>query len=192
MFPYTVRTTAAILLGVGLSLTVLAAAGSSRRLGYEAIKSSLAPYVELSGADSHMDQLAYHRVTTAEEFQAMFMRHLGQDPAGFDPFYNRHGVPSIDFDRCMVVAIFQGEKWNSAGVSFTSVTEEADRIVFRFDDRSFQTAGPAPEGGRVRARPYGIFVLPRSDKALVLEENIQHLKNEPPKGMEVARFKPLA
>ena len=64
--------------------------------------------------------------------------------------------------------------------------------MFRFDDRSFQTAGPAPEGGRVRARPYGIFVLPRSDKALVLEENIQHLKNEPPKGREVARFKPLA
>ena len=59
----------------------------------------------------------------------------------------------------------------------------------RRNRRGYQTAGP--DGGGKRATPYGIFVLPRSDKELVVEEGVRTLKNEPPKWNELARFTAL-
>src|SRR5690606_34128461 len=73
------------------------------------------PLVSLSGADSKLDR-GYYRLTSAEHFTEIYMRHLGHDPADFDAYHNPHGVPMINFDECMVVAVFQGEDWNSAGV----------------------------------------------------------------------------
>ncbi len=143
------------------------------------------PLVSLSGADSKLDR-GYYRLTSAEHFTEIYMRHLGQDPADFDAYHNPHGVPMINFDECMVVAVFQGEDWNSAGVIVDSIVEDEHRMTVRFDDRAYQTFGP--DGGAQRVRAYGFFVLPRTDKMLVLEENVQSIIGEPPEWKERVRI----
>lgn len=149
------------------------------------------PLVGIWGARSAIKERSYLRATNAEEWTALWLRHAGADPAEHTPYYNVAGVPDVDFGRCMVVAILGGESSNSAGIRVESVSEAEDRVLVRFDHRSYQTAGPAPDGGRVACTPFGFFVVPRSAKALVLEENVQGLIGHPPKWKERARFEAL-
>ena len=166
------------------------------------------PLVSLSGAQTKIEGRSYHRLTDVEEFQGLYMRHLGHKAEEFDDYYNTHGVPIVNFERCMVIAILQGDSFNSAGVYVHSVEEDDERILVRFDDRSYQTSGgfredralvegvPDPDklgdGGRQQVRAWGMFVLPRSAKAVVLEENVQGIIGQPPEWKERERFDPLA
>jgi hypothetical protein len=80
----------------------------------------------------------------------------------------------------MVVAVFQGNDVNSAGLKAVAILEEKDRLVLRFQNKSYQTMGygQVDEGERVTV--YGFFVLPRSSKTVVLEENVQNIIGQPP------------
>jgi hypothetical protein len=87
----------------------------------------------------------------------------------------------------MVIAAFQGSGWNSAGLRAVSVLEEKDRIVLRFVSKGYQTAGPG--GGGKQVTVYGFFVLPRSDKTVVVEEEQRSLDPRvPPVWKERAKF----
>ena len=130
----------------------------------------LRPCVVLTGADSHVSERSYHRITSATEWVARWRKHKGKKPDDAPA-----GLPLVDFDRFMVIAIFQGRAVNSAGLKAVSITVNEDRIVFRFDDDSYQTAG---EGKDVTV--YGFFVVLRSNKPLVLEEDVQGIIGEPP------------
>jgi hypothetical protein len=144
------------------------------------------PYVTLAGAASKIAAKEYDRITTHDELVKVWLRHMGADPARHNDFYNEAGVPDVDFERCMVVAVFGGECINSAGIYAFSIAEEADRVLLRFDHRSFQSG---PEGKH--ATPFGFFFVPRSPKALVLEENVQSLIGGEPKWKERARFEAI-
>lgn len=145
------------------------------------------PYVTLAGAASKIRTREYHRITTREELVRVWLRHAGVDPARYTDFYNEAGVPDVDFERCMVVAVFGGECVNSAGIDAVTVAEQSDPMLLRFQHRWFQSG---PEGDR--ATPFGFFVVPRSTKALVLEENVQNLIGGQPEWKERARFDALA
>ncbi len=136
------------------------------------------PLVGMWGAQSRIESRSYLKITTPEEMTERWLAHLGEDEEKHSAYYNTAGVPDVDFSRCMVIAIFQGRSWNSAGVQVRSILEEDDRIVVRYDDRSYQTAGP--DGGGVRVAAFGFFVLPKSPKPVVIEENVQGLIGEPP------------
>jgi hypothetical protein len=107
-------------------------------------------------------------------------------------------IPRIDFDQCMVVAIFLGPQRNSSGVIVSSITpNERGELVFRFDESTYQTAArlDAPEGAATQSppvKPFGLFVIPRQDSALIVEENVQGLKDTPPQWKQRARFERLA
>ena len=58
----------------------------------------------------------------------------------------------------------------------------------RFDDMSYQTAGGI-DGGRVPVTPYAFVVIPNSAKLVLIEENVQSLKEKPPVWNERARLK---
>jgi hypothetical protein len=145
------------------------------------------PLVTLAGARSAIAAAEYHRVATKEELTALWLRHVdGGDPAKYSDYYNTAGVPEVDFERCAVVAVFGGRRVNSAGIYPVSLAEEADRVLLRFDHRSYQSG---PEATQVT--PFGFFFVPRSGKALVLEENVQNLIGGPPKWKERARFEAM-
>jgi hypothetical protein len=151
---------------------------------------TLTPYVSWSGAHSRIETKRYFRITSEAEWIDLWLDHVGMEKKGpYNRYYNPAGMPEIDFKSCMVVGVFQGKKWNSAGVIAVSIREEDERIRIRFDDKSYQTMGP--DGGGERVTPFGLFLLPASSKGLVLEENIQGLKNQGPEWKERARFEKM-
>jgi hypothetical protein len=100
------------------------------------------------------------------------------------------GVPVIDFDRFEVVAYFRGDSWNSIGEYGESIQPGPDQVLIRYDSMSYQTAGP--DGGGVKVKPFGIWVIDRSDRSIAMEENVQSLIGQPPIWKEQHRFESAA
>ena len=138
------------------------------------------PCVVISGADSHVKKPRYLRITSSKEWVKVWEEHKEEEP-NID----------IDFDRFMVIAVFQGESVNSASLKCDSVVEKNEKILFRFDDISYQTMGPGPDGGAQKVTVYGFFILPRSPKPVVLEENVQRYLGQRPEWKEQSRFPKL-
>ena len=86
----------------------------------------------------------------------------------------------VDLARCEVVALFRGDSINSCGLRVGSVTEDGDTVVVRFDDISFQTMSSGGKDGGDRVVPYAFIILPKSEKTIVLEENVQSIIGGPP------------
>ena len=59
---------------------------------------------------------------------------------------------------------------NGSRIRVESISEERERIVFRYRINGYQTAGV--NGGGVPSTVYGFFVVPRSAKSLALEEGV--------------------
>lgn len=144
------------------------------------------------GADSKTKIAGHHRVMTRDEWVKIWLEHVGVDRSRHDDHHNKAGVPDVDFKRRMVLAIFRGRMKNSAGVRVVSITESADRIVVRLGDRAYSSEEPGRD-----VTPYGFFVLRRSSKLLVLEENVQSrtgeygMRGAKPIWKERARFNPV-
>jgi hypothetical protein len=181
------RLVALLVLGIACSFATLVATRAEAPTG-----KTLKPCVVITGADSHVTKCRYQRVTLADEWARVWQDHKGVKPTGeYDLFYNPLALPQIDFDNYMVIAIFQGKGWNSAGLTAVSIIEENNRIVFRFKDKSYQTMGSDPDGGGRKVTVYGFFVVPHSTKPVVLEENTQHEIGEPPVWTERMTFPKL-
>jgi hypothetical protein len=131
------------------------------------------PIAAYYGADSHVRKTEYRLVTTAKAWRDVYTKHVGKQPAEWlDTPLN------FDFSKVMVVAIFQGQSWNSSGVTAT-YEELSDTVRVRFDDLAYQTEGP--DGGGVKCTAFGFFAIPRvAGKPVTLEENVQGLIGEPP------------
>lgn len=136
------------------------------------------PYVALSGAQSRITEPSFLRIGSAEKWAELWQRHVGEQTK-VDEYTNME----IDFERAMVVAVFYGQTQNAAGIRAVSITEDAAQITLRFQVSGYQTVGVS-----TNTTPYGIFVLPRSSKELVVEENVQEAKHAPPVWKERARF----
>jgi hypothetical protein len=173
------------------------------------------PCVVITGANSRVAEPRYRRIASEEEWATMWQEHKGRKPTKpYDFFYDPLALPRIAFDAYMVVAIFEGTGWNSAGLEAVSISEEASRVVFRFKRKSYSTIrsyesdlGPelpldelerrvlseveraGDQGDKVNV--YGFFVLPRSTKTLVLEVDARHEKRGPPAWKERAVFPTL-
>lgn len=145
------------------------------------------PCVAIAGPDSLMDGPKFVRATTPEEWAAVWDAHSS---AGKPDLRAADRLrPEVDFSRFMVIAFFRGESWNGDGERVESIDENDERVRIRFDKMSYQTFGPG--GGGVRVRTYGIWVIDRTSKPIVLEENVQGLKNEPATWKERHRFAAL-
>jgi hypothetical protein len=151
---------------------------------------TLKPCVAITGANSHVTKPRYQRIMSADQWARVWQEHKGEKPTGkYDLFYDPLTLPRIDFDNYMVIAVFKGESWNSAGLKAVSIVEEDHRIVFRYRNKGYQTAGPG--GGGEPVSVFGFFVLPRSKKPLVLEEGQFPLSGDPPLWTERITFPKL-
>jgi hypothetical protein len=122
--------------------------------------------------------------------EELWLSHLGKTEA--DRFREHLPIVQIDFEKCMVIAIFQGAKTNSRGLRVISVNENNDNVTLRVDDMSYQTSGGlnGGGGGGVPVKPYAFVVISKSAKLVVVEEDVQSLKDKPPEWKERARLKP--
>ena len=143
------------------------------------------PFVTWWGPDSRITKREFIRVTDGDQWRTLWARHMDLKDAG--GFYGPP-IPEIDFTQCMVVGVFEGWQTNTRGLTAVSVTEEEERVVLRYDwqSRSYQTSEMVD-----RVTPFGIFVLPRSGKPLVIEVDTNGLKDRGPSWKERARFERL-
>ena len=160
---------------------------------------TLAPLVTLTGADSHVTEARCLRITTADEWAATWLEHVGAPPKPkYDLYYNKAGLPVVDFERCMVIAVFAGARGNCAGVSaWTGPIEdpEADTKtpvaagdeVLRLSWHNFQSAA-----GVVDATPFGFFIVPRSPAPLVVQDRQMPMGGSHGHILERARLPALA
>ena len=137
------------------------------------------PLVTLTGTDSHIRKCSYYLVRSDEEWVKVWLQHRPTNSSN-------ECKPEIDFEKCMVIAVFQGSGWNSRGLNAVAVLESKNRILLRLKNDYYQTGGP--DGGGEPVTVYGFFVLPRSNKTVVLEENVQNIIGSPPLWKERARF----
>lgn len=129
----------------------------------------LQPYVTWGGRRSKIAQRGYYRITSLKDWATLWHRHIGEKkPEQFDEFYNPGGVPRIDFRRCEVLAIFQGNGFNTASVEIESISLNVAGWRLRFRNKHYQVI-PGPEP----VTAFGIWVLPRMAKTMVLEEGVR-------------------
>jgi hypothetical protein len=144
---------------------------------------STLPYVTLTGKDSHITRPSYHHVTSESEWNKVWRRHRGEKESlhydlVFDP-----DLPEVNFDKCVVIAVFRGVGQRNAGLKTIGLTEEKDKIVLKLLDMWYQTAGRSYHrtpgnsssgqedvGKDPDVTVYGFFVIPKSNKPIMLEE----------------------
>ncbi len=165
--------------GIAVLLLVGFVVNSGARAGENA--DGIKPFVVISGADSHVTKPSLAAIQVDEQWQRVWAQHLGTT---VDDAYR--AAMEVDFDRCMVVAVFRGSTRNVRGVAIDSVSVRGESIRIRLDDVGYQTGGKSNE--RPLDRPYAYIVLPKSAKQVVVEENVQQYKGKPPVWKEWLRI----
>lgn len=147
----------------------------------------LAAAVQFVGHDSKIETPRQVLITDEAAWAKLWAEHTGIEATFSPPL--RNAVPRMDFTRFMVVGVFRGKTVNSDGEIASGVLIGDDAVRVRYERSTFQTmsAGPGPDKGQ-QTQPFGIFVIDRSNKLVVLEEGRRSLKNQPLKWTEVKRF----
>ena len=78
-------------------------------------------------------------------------------------------------------------------LSSEAVTEEGSGIRVCYDEMTYQTSSGLNDddggrGGAVDVTPFGFFVLLRSNKPIVIEDNVQGLKDNPARWKDRAKL----
>jgi len=141
--------------------------------------------VEFMGRDGKIMAPEYHRITDSGAWLEAWARHTGQQKKDLEW---SGACPKIDFTRCMVVAFFRGKTVNTRGEELQAAEEVDGKLRLRFCSSGYQTMSLEGEDKGEPAISYGIWVLPRSTKAVVVEENVQNLIGKPPIWKEQAKF----
>lgn len=158
-------------------------------VGQRAEPESRPPVISFSGPHSAITERAFHFITTQATFADLWASHIGEKAERMIAHSGGVIGPTIDFERFAVVAYFRGRSYNCDGEYVISIDEFEDRVRIRFDSHTFQTSsfGDEPDPGE-RVTPYGIWVISRTNKSIVLEENTQGLIGREPVWTERQRF----
>ncbi len=139
----------------------------------------LKPVVVWTGTDSKQAKMSFARYCSRKDWSATWHKHQSTDRKG-----NKQRCPEVDFDSHMVVAIFQGKSFQDTGIEVITVTDEKNCIRIRYKPMSFQVAYIEPpakgETDSYETQSYAFLVLPKSQKAIVLEEDVRSLIHDPP------------
>ena len=107
----------------------------------------------MSGIDRPQQSVA----KTAAEFQALWQKHAPGRP-----------VPTVDFAKNMVVAVFLGSRPSGGfAAEITGVSSEGDATVVRWAERK---PGPGQMASQVMTAPAFIATVPRRDGPVRFEK----------------------
>lgn len=173
-------------LGLAFFLGSSAAAGDLPR--------EIKPVLVWRGIHSKQTAESFARCTCEKDWQTSWPKDRGGDRDE-----DNRTCPEVDFDSYMVVVLFH----ESAKIVLENAVEEKDCVRVRYTPLDQLVFVPGPKVAYEEGRTYALsekidsprltfVVLPRSDKALVVEENVRSLIDDPPVWMERARFPALA
>jgi hypothetical protein len=148
-------------------------------LSAEQLPRKIKPVVIWSDINSKQAKESFDRYCSQEEWEANWHKQMGRGK-GVDGTR----CPQIDFDSYIVIAIFHG-KWDSnSGISIICVSEDKEFVRVRYRPSWYQLAyrpGRAERDAKsLGTQSYAYVVLPRSPKAVVLEEDVCNLIASPP------------
>jgi len=128
------------------------------------------PVVAWRGSYSAIREREYHVVRDAEAWSALWARHEG-DQVEKDS-YGSDAVPVVDFERYMIVAVFNGARWNTRAIELVSRADHEEGVDLRFDEATYQVASAlSPDDEPLTAPPGATpeqiarLALERMDKA---------------------------
>ena len=103
------------------------------------------------GEDSRLVEPRRFVIRDSQAFAAVWTAHAGTDT----------GLPRVDFDAQMVVAVFAGERPTPGfGIAVTGTHRESDALVVLVEETSPGSSGVAAQ---VLTSPYHIAAIPRDD-----------------------------
>jgi hypothetical protein len=145
------------------------------------------PRKEWKGAHSQVAARFRLLVGTKENWERVVQRMFEEQKDPAPPEFGE-----IDWEKEVVLVVSDGDGWNCDGISCEGAWESESRILVRLRHHYYQTAGP--DGGGVKVRPFGVFVLPRREgRAIVVERNAQNFIGGPAIWKETWRLdKPAA
>jgi hypothetical protein len=152
----------------------------------EELPRKLKPVVVWTGTDSKQAKMSFARCCSQKDWEATWHQHQSSEAKA-----KGQGCPEVDFDSYMIVAIFNGKSFQKTGIEIVTVTEEKNCLRVRYKPLWFQVGFIRPERGSGPAKgetktdayetqSYAFVVLPKSQKAIVLEEDVRNLIPDPP------------
>ena len=117
------------------------------------------------------------RVVNERDWQSLWSEHQfgkSKEAAGNDVRVE------FDFSHVIVIAVFQGKGILCCGYKLDSILETKDRLTLRVRALYYQLS-PTADSKHLTSSGWGVFVIPRSDKQIVLEQDVRLLVNDPPK-----------
>ena len=127
------------------------------------------PLMTLYGQHSKITKPKKVRITSDREWKALWSEHQ------LDQSRTR---AELDFSRVMVIAIFQGDGMLYGGYDVERIIEGKDRLTVRVRPLYFQVSVSASVDV-MSSKAWGIFVLPLSDKQIVIEGDERKLIDSP-------------
>jgi hypothetical protein len=157
------------------------------------------PVVVWTGTDSKQAKDSFSRCCSPADWLAIWKAHSGREGNA-----ERVGYPEVDFDSYMVIAVFQ----KTSRLRLVEVVEEKECVRVRSQPWGNQIAfiPTNVNGFEVKVfdlgrglidleKPYPLsfafVVLPKGNKAVILEEDVQDLIGKSPVWKERARFPAL-
>lgn len=173
---------------VSASLVAFVIAGLSNIVTAAGTEQETPPAVQLVGQNSKIAEPRFVLIRDEQAWAKLWFDHTGVEINGGPPV--RNAAPIIDFNRYMVVGYFRGKCVNHDGEIASSVVVSEDELRVRFEASTFQTmsSDPGKPDTGAKATPYGLWVVSRTDNAIVVEEGRRGLKNDPVTWKEVHRF----
>src|SRR5262249_1081865 len=101
---------------------------------------------------------------------------------------------NVDFETLMVIAVFRGRGAFCSGCEVDSIDEDSGRLTLRVRENGYQTGSWADRSFLDRglsAKAWGVFVLPRSNKQIVLEGDTRQFISDQPKWVRWSTFPAL-
>lgn len=145
------------------------------------------PAVQFIGQDSKISTPRFVLIKDDAAWSSLWAEHTGAAEAITPP--TRHATPKIDFARFMVIGAFGGATTNTDGQIASSVVVSDDSMRIRYEASTFQTASFGGKGDPgVKTTPFGLWVIERTDQAIIIEQGARGLKDSPIEWKQVSRF----
>lgn len=166
---------------------------------------SIKPVINWTGTDSKVAKESFARCSSQKEWEVTWLNHQADKNGEYS-----QKCPEVDFDSCMVIAVFHGKSYENTGIEVLAVNEDRDCVRVRYRPATYQvafsfppvtfgeSAGESPkqrEGGgeKTLKRPYDtqsyvFIVLPKSPKPVILEEDLRDRLDGPSVWYEQAKL----
>jgi hypothetical protein len=146
------------------------------------------PRAEWSGATCAVGKPFQSLISTAEVWEKLKARvFVGSEFGKISFMRSPEKSNPLGVENEVVLIVSAGDTWNSRGIAWAESYEDEKRVLLRVRHEHYQTMG-----GADAVRPWGVFVLPRRQKAYEVEIDVHEYIGQPPVWKKIFRAATLS